>query len=396
MDKLSKSDQKSQFLKYFKDAFHHNTFVKLTLSANIGEDKNLKNVYIKMVLIKNNRKLSYTYRYKTKDIVKNYDFEEALELLESLIDNQFKNCSLFTITNDFVFEKRSSKRAILRTMPASEKSLPSLSHDNNKNRKIDQTQDKLYLHLLGLTDEKGKVYPKSQDKFKQINHYIEVLSPALKSFDKNKEIKIVDMGSGKGYLTFALYDYLVNQLKFEVEISGVENRQELVDLCNSISQKCNFKSLKFLQGSIENYSSNNIDIVIALHACDTATDDAIAKGVKSDSKLIVTAPCCQHQIRKEIEKSSSENILSPITKHGIFLERQAELITDGIRTMILEYFGYKTKAIEFITDSHTHKNVMIIAQKSDKMQVKKEVLTQINAIKTQFGITTHYLEKLLL
>jgi SAM-dependent methyltransferase len=262
-------------------------------------------------------------------------------------------------------------------------------------RKISETIGKTYLNLLDITDSKGKILAKSQDKFKQINQYIEILSPLLKDFDDENTIRIADMGSGKGYLTFALYDYMKNKLNLDVQITGVEFRKELVDLCNDIAVKSGFESLDFVEGEIQNYSADKLDIIIALHACDTATDDAIAIGISSGAKLIVTAPCCQHQIRQEIEKANHQNVLSPIIKHGIFLERQAELITDGIRALILEYFGYKTKAVEFIADAHTHKNVMIIGQKTNAKAQKVKILKQIADIKELFGVSKHHLENLM-
>jgi SAM-dependent methyltransferase len=386
-------EDKLLIFNHLKDSLQQNTFVKLTLSDHTGKTEDLKNVYLKRILIKNEEKISFTYRYKTKDIVKNYSIDEALTLLDNLILNDFRILNLFTISSDYSLERLKADKFRLKTFPASIKQVPSMSHDNVKNRKIENSQLKKYLQLLEITDSTGKVLAKSQDKFKQINHYIEILSSLLKDFKTDGTIKIADMGSGKGYLTFALYDYLTDVLKLNCEITGVEFRPELVKLCNKFSQDCNFAGLKFVEGAIENFEFDKTDVIIALHACDTATDDAIAKGIKAGAELIVTAPCCQHQIRQQMEKSDKVNDLSPITKYGIFMERQAELITDSIRALILEYFGYKTKVVEFIADAHTHKNVMIIGQKNTKKSNDKEILNRINSIKEMFGIEFHYLEK---
>lgn len=388
---MTENENKVQFLNELTTSITENRFVKLTLSNYKGTDENLKNLYAKRIVIKNENKISFTYRYKTKDIVKNYSIDEAIVLLSNLLENDFKIATLMTITNDFVYENVNSIKSNLRTLAATVKELPSLDHDNKKNRKIGEPKGKKYLHLLDISDENGKVYPKSQDKFKQINHYIEILSSLLKELPVKEKLQIADMGSGKGYLTFALYDYLTNELKLNAEITGVEFRKELVELCNDISVKSEFANLKFVEGSIEEYKCKKLDVMIALHACNTATDDAIAKGINAGAKLIVVAPCCQHQIRQEIEKSQKENVISPIIKHGIFLERQSELITDGIRCLVLEYFGYKTKAVEFISDAHTHKNIMIIAAKSKTKIDKSAILKQIEAIKDMFGIDEHYL-----
>ena len=392
---IIKKERISEFISLLSQAIEQNTFVKISLANYKGSEKDLKKIIVKKIVIKSVQKLSFTYRYKTRDIVKNHDVKEAIVIISDYLNSGFKTATLFTVNADLILEIRSEVKAKIHEKKPTFTNLPSLNHDRKKTRKIDSGVEKPYLHFLGITDEKGKVNVKSHDKFKQINHYIEILSPILSKLDKNDALKVADMGSGKGYLTFALYDYLINSLKLDAQIDGVEFRKDLVDLCNDISQKSDFSKLKFVESTIEKYKIEKLDVLIALHACDTATDDAIAKGIGADAKVIVVAPCCQHQIRQEIEKSNKKNEFSLITKHGIFLERQSELITDGIRALVLEYFGYKTKVVEFIADAHTHKNIMIIAEKSNQKVDKSDILEQINALKTEFGISFFELEKIL-
>jgi hypothetical protein len=388
------NNNKSIFINRTQKSLDENTFVKITLSKYVGINDSLNNVYIKKVIIKNKENLNFIYRHKTKDITKNYPIEEALLIINNLLDNDFKSATLFTINNDFLYEKRKANKSILKELQPSIKELPLLDHNRQKNRKVKDIEHKQYLQLLSLTDKNGHILAKSQDKFKQINHYIEILSPLFKNLNSTKKIKITDMGSGKGYLTFAVYDYLVNSLKLDVAMDGVECRKELVNLCNNISQSSGFCGLKFIENNIKDYITDNLDVLIALHACDTATDDAIYKGINSGASLIVVAPCCHHQIRNEIEKAKKVNIMSPIIKHGIFLEREAEIITDGLRSLIMEYFGYRTKVVEFISDAHTHKNVMIIGEYATTSKIEKvEILDKIKDIKDTFGIKYHYLEK---
>jgi hypothetical protein len=231
------------------------------------------------------------------------------------------------------------------------------------------------------------------DKYKQINQYIELLAPYLNDLSSINNLHIADMGSGKGYLTFALHDYIVNKLKLNAKTTGVEFRQELVDTCNTIAQKAGLKNISFVKGTIEKTELDKIDILIALHACDTATDDAIYRGIKSEAELIVCAPCCHKQIRKAMNVS---NELNNITRFGILKERQAEIITDTLRAMILEANGYKTNVFEFISLEHTPKNVMIVGRKTTaKKTNKKQILTNIASIKKLYGIEKHYLETLL-
>ncbi len=379
------------FLKSIKESIAGNIFISITLGSYNGIIENLKNIYIKKISIKGQEKLSFTYHYKTNDIVKNFTSEEAISEIEKYINTDFKFATLFTTEYDLVVQQQKNTFTLKKNSP-SKTSLPSLEHNNKKNHLI-STKNKTYLTELRITDDKGNVFKATQDKYKQINHYIEILSSLLKNLPQKEVLNVVDMGSGKGYLTFALYDYLTNVLNVKTNITGVEYRKDMVTLCNSISKKSNFSNLFFEEGTIENYTTTTIDVLIALHACDTATDDAIAKGIKANAYLIVVAPCCHKQIRKEITLNKKHNDVSFITQHGIFLERQAEMVTDAIRALVLEYFGYKTKVFEFITNAHTPKNIMIVGEKISNHK-NKDALLKIKNAKEFFGIKEYYLEKL--
>ena len=385
-----------ELFELLKTSLKENSFVKLSLGNYKGSMESLKNCYVKKTLIKQEDKLSFTYRYQTKDIAKNYSIQEGIDILLDFISKgEFKHATLFTLTNDIIFEYLNKDKTTLRKSNPSQQQLPSLEHNLQKNRLI-SSGGKSYLNLLKITDEKGKVIPSSQDKYKQINHYVELLSPLIKNLPKRDTLNVLDMGAGKGYLTFALYDYLTNVLNLKTKVTGVEYRKDLVDLCNTIAKKSNFNDLHFTQGTIMDYDAHQANVLIALHACDTATDDAIFKGIKANADLIVVAPCCHKQIRREIEKHKTKNDLDFLLKHGIFLERQAEMLTDGLRSLILEYFDYSTKVFQFISEAHTPKNVMIVAEKKVKTEAqKKEILQKIKSSKEYFGIEYHQLEKLM-
>lgn len=384
-----------EFLQELTKAINNKTFLKLSMGNYKGEEKDLKNVYVRPVQIKRMDMLSFTRRYKTRDIIKNYTFDEGGRVISEFLKSGFRIATLFTEEQDIVVQQNQDGIFRLnKTTPALSKAV-TLSHDKVKPR-ILQSVGKKYLHELMITDIDGKVYKTSQDKFKQINQYIEILSPMIKTIAASNINHVVDMGSGKGYLTFALYDYLHSVLNIQAQVTGVEYREDLVALCNKIAAESDFSSLNFVQGTIEEYAVDSIDLLIALHACDTATDDAIAKGIKANAKLIVVAPCCHKQIRKEITKGKAENELDFLTQHGIFLERQAEMVTDGMRALIMEYFGYKTKAMQFISDAHTPKNVLLVGIKQDTSQVNQQlILTKIRDTKKYFGIGYHHLERLM-
>lgn len=389
------------FTTQLNESLQQETFVKLALGNYKGNEQDLKQLHIKPVVIKNKKMLAFNYRYKTRDIFKNFSEDESIALIADYLANGFNIATLFTTNEEHILEKNVKGVFRLRTNVLVKKKEVNLTHDKEKKRLI-LAKDNVYLHELGLTDVDGVVFKNGQDKYKQINQYIEILSSLIKEFPVGTINNVVDMGSGKGYLTFALYDYLLNHQQ-KANVVGVEFRQDMVDLCNGIATKAGFDQLSFVEGTIDNYENDKINLLIALHACDTATDDAIFKGIKANAELIVVAPCCHKQIRREIEKGKAKNELSFLTKHGIFLERQAEMVTDGLRALILEYFGYKTKVFEFVSDINTPKNVLVVGIKSKKLKVKSEklsdeqkaILQKIKDTKAYFGIGYHHLERLM-
>ena len=371
-----------EFLTTIRQAFEGGTFIRLTFGGYAGADATLKKITVRPVIVKREEKLSFTYTHKTNDIVKNYNIDESVTHIDRYLKEGFKTATLFTSEFDLAYP------AMNRTSP-SISDAPSKDHDRAKHRHV-ETAGKKYLHDLKITDAKGDVYKNAQDKFRQIDKYVEILAGLVKDIPAAQIKNILDMGAGKGYLTFALYDYLKNTAGINAAVTGVEYRADLVSLCNRIAKDSKFAGLSFVQGTIDNYDASDANILIALHACDTATDDAIAKGIAAKAELIVVAPCCHKQIRREMEKAHNEN-LDFLLRYGTFMERQAEMVTDGLRALILEYFGYDVKVFEFISDAHTPKNVMIVAKKASGK--REAVLAKIAAVKKSFGITVHYLER---
>lgn len=372
------------------------SLIKLSLGNYKGAETSLKNIYIKPVEIKQELMLSFVYRHQTKDITKNYSIEDAIGEIKGLVGFKgFRQVNVQLIEENLVFQMNKKAEWRVQQEKVAEREGQSYSHDHQKERKL-TSSSKPYLHQLNLTDSEGKVYKNAQDKWKQINHYIELLSSSLVNLPSEKRLKVVDMGAGKGYLTFALYDYLKNNLQRDVEVVGVEFRKDLVDFCNQVAKDSGFKGLSFVEGTIEDYRSEEpIDVLIALHACDTATDDAIFKGIQNESSLIVVAPCCHKQVRRELEAVKAKNDLDFIIKYGIFLERHAEMLTDSIRSLIMEYYGYEMRVMQFISDQHTPKNVMLVGlKKSTDSKKQVEILNKIQELKQYFGIGYQHLERL--
>lgn len=377
-------------------AFGAGAFIRLSVGKPAAAAGDLKSVEVRPILVKRELKLSFTYHHRTRDIVKNYPLAEAKDLLAELLTDRFSSARLHTLEADWSLTRQGGKFSLSRAK-ATLTAVPELSHNRAKNRLIGGA-GRAYLHALGLTDAAGQVLKSAADKFRQINKYIEIVDGLIRQLPEGKPLRIVDMGAGKGYLTFALYDHLANTLKRQVEVVGVEARGELVRLCNSIAEASGFAGLRFVEGSIAGFDCEGADVVIALHACDTATDDALAKAIRAEAALIVVAPCCHKQIRREMTEASPGNPLAFLLRHGTYVERIAEMLTDGMRAQLLELSGYDSKLFEFISDAHTPKNVMIVAQKREVPRSAAglaKLTAEIAAAKQSFGIGKHQLERLL-
>lgn len=382
-------EPKPAFLQELRDSLSDGTFVKLTLSKPGGKEEPIKNVYARLIELSGEEVLSFTLRYTTKDETKNHPIPEAISIIDIWLGNDFLNADLFTTQADISLQYNRKRKARLFRRKATHSSQPAATHNKQKQYFI-EASDNSYLHAMGITSANGKVKADGQRKFRQINKYIEIVDSLLEQHGRfPQQPHIVDMGSGKGYLTFALYDHLVNNRGMQPTITGVELREGLVDFCNGLAPKAGFPGLQFIAQDIFAYQPARIDMLIALHACDIATDIAIAKGVKAGAEIIIVAPCCHKQVRKAMQPTVA---LQPILRHGILQERQAELVTDGLRALLMEDRGYETKVFEFVSTAHTPKNLMIVGIKGRR---NPKAGREIARVKSDFGVAEHYLERLL-
>ena len=384
------SDNLEKYLSLVGESVKQATLVKMTLSKPAQKHDELRNVYVKPVLIKEKRLYAFTYHYERRDEVKNYDPTQMLDMLKEMLPNRFLNAVLFTVSEDVTLLVSSKGKTTIQTKKVQECREQNLEHDKQKNRLINPANP--WWYQLGLTTREGKITADMQHKFKQIYKYAEIIESLVKPMRFDGVVHIADMGAGKGYLTFALHELLTQRLNLDVDIKGVEIRPDLVLKINEIIKSSGLKGLEFVESSIEAYHAEKLDVLIALHACNTATDDAIASGIRAGAKLIACAPCCHKQIRQEMERSGKTDA---ITRYGIFLERQAVMVTDTIRALILEYYGYKTQVMEFIEMEHTPKNVLLVGRKTATPSKKEDIKRQIAELKARYGIERHYLETLL-
>lgn len=379
------------FISEFAESLENKTFVKLTVGKYKGSDAHLQRILIRLVEVKRGVRLFFLHRYDTRDTAKNFEFDEGVSIVGNLLGREFFAAHLFTTEHDFQLDI-GKKNARLNVGKPTFKTKPEISHDREKQRAVNQNS--FYLQALGITGEKGEIKAKQEDKWRQINKFIEILGNLFENsnLSSRPKLKIVDMGSGKGYLTFAAYDYFNNVLKIPTEVTGVDVKDELISLCNDIARSCDFQQLKFVKGFIRDFKLENTDILIALHACNTATDEAIFQGIRANAELIVCAPCCHQEIRPQIKAPA---LLKNILKHGILLEREAETLTDGMRAILLERSGYSAKIFEFIGTEHTPKNNMLVGTKHNRAVDVENYDRQITDLKNFYSIREQHLEKLL-
>ena len=388
----SVADAIERFVEELRRSLSDNSFVKLTLSNYRGTEQHLQKILIRPIDTKKGRRLLFQYRHAARDVVKNLEPRSAVKEVGALLDSGFRSGHLFTTSTDLQLTVGKKSSHIVSGKPTFTEP-PATTHDRKKDRLIDPNA--YYLKALGITTDGGEVRAQHRDKWRQINKYLEVLRDLVdKSVAKDtRKLTVVDMGSGKGYLTFAAYDYFANSRGLDVDMTGVEIRDELVELGNQIARAGGFEGLKFVKGEIADFNVGKVDMLIALHACDTATDDAIFKGISASAKIIVAAPCCHKEIRRQMKPP---DILKDILKHGSMLEREAETVTDGLRAMLLELSGYSARVFEFIPTEHTPKNNMIVATKATgRRRNRTYIRDRINAIKSFYGITGQRLENLL-
>ena len=392
-DSTSPSAQEQQFLDAVQQALETQSFERLILSQYKGEMQQLEKMTFRLIELQQQPILNVLYRHKTQDVTKNYPISDAMQIIAEHL-TCCKQSNLFASTQDIQF-KRNKKKDLLtitqKTATAKNEAQAAQAHDRSKHRFVEQ--ESVFLQHLGITDAQGQIIPSMARKWKQINKFVEIFSGALTQLpNQDQALHVVDFGSGKGYLTFALYDYLAKQQQVPF-VTGVELNEKMVQFCQHVAEASGFKQLDFFQGDVRTYQPERLDVMIALHACDVATDFAIHTGIRLNAQMIMCAPCCHKELRPQLK---SPEVLKPMLHFGIHAGQQAEMLTDTIRALLLKAYGYETKVFEFVALEHTSKNKMILATKrADFVAPDATVLAQIEALKNMYGIQKHSLELLL-
>ncbi|CEN27030.1 class I SAM-dependent methyltransferase [Paraclostridium sordellii] len=357
--------------------------IKVVISNKLNKDIEYNKINIELKE-KNNTEYYQVEKYTDKQVFhENIEKNMLNEKMLEFIDGKYKQVGAWS--QEYTYDLKISKKGkvFLGRKKSDNSKLVNKSHNREKNYILKEGMIIQPLIDLGVFTKDGKVVNSKYDKYKQINRFIEIIDDEIKK-NNDKELTILDFGCGKSYLTFVLYYYFVEIKKINVKMIGLDLKADVIKKCNEIAKKYNYKNLHFELGDINGYKyTDNVDMVITLHACDTATDYALYNAIKWNAKMIFSVPCCQHEFNSQMKSED----LSILTRYGIIKERVAALMTDAVRGNLLEAIGYKTQLLEFIDIAHSPKNILIRASKSKISREKKESsLMEVDNIMKEFNL----------
>ena len=323
----------------------------------------VKKVKIRPVLMKDELYFQASETVDKKEIHTNYTAEQLLQKIDIWLRDQFKQLELTSATRTIHVLVSKKGKATIKVKNECNKRKQPLEHNRKKEYIIDSGKPIDFLVDLGVMTKEGKIVHAKYDKFKQINRFLEFIEDILPHLPKDREVTIIDFGCGKSYLTFAMYHYLKVMKEYDIRIIGLDLKEDVIAYCNQLKERYGYEKLNFYQGNIESFEGvSHMDMVVTLHACDTATDYAIDKAVRWGASVILSVPCCQHELNGQMHSE----MLEPIMQYGLLRERFCAIATDGLRAQLLEMAGYRTQILEFIDMEHTPKNLLIRAVKTGK------------------------------
>jgi hypothetical protein len=378
---------------------------RLVLSRPHRADHGVLRTTVRPIVLKGQAMMSFVDSHATSDITKNLSVRAGLAQMDDLVGDVFRNAHLFTTTAELQLKLGKKGRGDAGHLTehvlaqsgnvADAPAPPSTTHDRVKQRWIEQSRP--FLTALGITTPERQLVPAMARKFKQINKFVEILAHAIdrSRLKDSATIRVVDFGAGKAYLTFAVHDWLQHGKGITPQVTGVELRADLVEQGNHVAHALGLQGMAMAQGDVQTWSREPMDVMIALHACDTATDQAIHLGIRAGAELIVCSPCCHKQLRPQL---LSPHPLRSVFQHGIHAEQQAEMLTDSLRALLLQAAGYDAQVFEFVSLEHTAKNKMILAVKRAQPlsePARAALLTQVAELKQFFGVREQALEQLL-
>ncbi|MFR5601271.1 MAG: class I SAM-dependent methyltransferase [Lachnospiraceae bacterium] len=374
---MSGSDSKEK-LQQLLDRFLNEQLIQAVVSNPVEKGELLK-VKVHPVLVKGTLHFQAEEWIGKQVFHKNLNTREAKDYLTGFLDGIFRQLEVQSVLGQgtVLISKKGTMTVKIKQAPAKiagDQGLPVLSHNRKKHYVLEEGRPVPFLVDLGIMTAQGAVVHAKYDKFRQINRFLEFIEDILPKLDKTRESVIIDFGCGKSYLTFAMYYYLKELKGYPIRIIGLDLKKDVIARCNALSQKYGFEHLSFLHGDIASFEGeDHVDMVVTLHACDLATDYALEKAVRWGAKVILSVPCCQHELNRQMESE----LLEPVLQYGLIRERMAALYTDGLRAELLEYCGYRTQILEFIDMEHTPKNLLIRAVKQGTPKDNEKQIRQL-------------------
>ena len=391
---MSATDPRAEFLQHLRSALADGSFTRLVLGKPRAGQLLVK-ITAERVVTARGERLQLHFRERQRDLTKPADAAAIVDAFELRFGDALHSAHLYTTTEVWQLELNKKGEARLTHGRINTPVATPAPHDRAKHREI-APADAPWLRSLGLAGADGRILADATDKFRQINRYVELLLPLCEQagLARRDTVRVFDMGSGKGYLTFAAWHALTRSLGRRAEVTGIEARPDLVELCNAAALAANCEGLGFVSGRIVEAAVPATDVLIALHACDTATDEALFRGIRAGAALIVAAPCCHKEIRPQLRAPAE---LAALARHGMFAARLADMVTDSLPALLLEAHGYQVKVFEFIDATHTPKNTMLAAVRRTQPDAAAASRAQAEfvSLKERFGIAHQHLETLL-
>lgn len=378
-------------LKKFINQIVQEELIKIVISNKKNKEEKYNKINILLKINNNGKKYYQVEKFTDKQVFhENIDLESLEEKINEYLVN-YKQLSAWSADTSFDLKISKKGKIFLGKKKSNNEKLKNTSHNKEKNYILKEGMIIEPLIDLGIFTKEGKVVNSKYDKYKQINRFLEIIDDEIKK-SNYKDLTILDFGCGKSYLTFVLYYYFVKIKNINVKMIGLDLKEDVINKCNEIAKRYNYDNLHFELGDINGYKYNNkVDMVITLHACDTATDYALYNAVKWNTRMIFSVPCCQHELNSQMKAKN----LSILNRYGIIQERTAALMTDAIRGNLLEACGYKTQLLEFIDIAHSPKNILIRASKANiSEEKKKKAIEEVNAIIKEFNFKQTLMELL--
>lgn len=391
---MSAEPHTEDYREQIRTAVHReDAFLQLTASGKArGGTPQWQKVTVRPVVVKGERRMQFTYFDGSKALTKNYADAAIAAALDEVLAAPFSQFHVQATTGDLhVRLTKKGKALISRGKPSRQQAQPDLAHNRTKQHLLPVGKPDTFLWTTGITDRAGNVRPAMRGKFRQVNTFLELFGRALPAAEETKHpLTLIDCGCGSAYLTFAAYHYCAHLQKRPTQVVGVDSDAESIAKCRRLQESLQWDGLTFHESTIADFEpATRPDVVLSLHACDTATDEAIAQGIRWQGSVILAAPCCQHELHDQVQHP----VFQPVLRHGILKQRTADILTDTFRALVLRIMGYRTDVVEFVSPEATSRNLLIRAVKTQAPG--DSAATQEYLRLKQFWSVTPYLEKLL-